>query len=570
LLALGVIGCSSKGTRGGPLVCDQGSICRDSDCDTICDIYEGDDSRDTDHDGIPDYLDTDSDNDGISDRDEAGDDDPRTPPVDRNQDGIPDYLDPNYPLRAGHVDASVSAPPPPADAGVDAGNDAGLNALCPSDQLVTSACQTDERGATACDGLDNDCDGRVDNDNLCACQRGEVRGCFLGPPGLRHVGACEDGTQLCEGEAAPHWGPCSGGALPQPERCDHLDNDCNGCRDDIAGCASTLSCPPPGDPRIPDAKPFNPYELDAKRFYPGTDVMSYRWLIRGSPCDRLFAALDPNATAQSGEQSFRLLDPNAAHTQVLFSLSGAYAVTLIISTPSGQLRCDWVVHVRAPGLRIELCWDKTGPRAQNEADAVDLDLHLGKYGQTSGFSQPDDCYWQTCSGIATPWSYPPTSPLSDCTGSQAQNYAVYQALGFCPNPRLDTDNRLNARSRAAYLTENINLDDGLPGDRFRVAVQYSANVRSDAADSDAGQSLDITTHPLVNIYCSGELQATLGGDPEQSGDAEELSLSRPGQLWRAVDITLLASGCTLSPLSDPRLGHGYWVTEFDYSYEGGP
>jgi hypothetical protein len=95
-------------------------------------------------------------------------------------------------------------------------------------------------------------------------------------------------------------------------------------------------------------------------------------------------------------------------------------------------------------------------------------------------------------------------------------------------------------------------------------------VRSDAADGDAGSALEITTHPLVNVYCAGELQATLGGDPEQSGDAEELDLSRPGQLWRAVDITLLESGCSLTPLSDPKLGHGYWVTQFDSSYEGGP
>jgi hypothetical protein len=143
-------------------------------------------------------------------------------------------------------------------------------------------------------------------------------------------------------------------------------------------------------------------------------------------------------------------------------------------------------------------------------------------------------------------------------------------LGFCPNPRLDTDNRLEASSRAAYLTENINLDDPQPGDRFRIAVQYSANTLSDAAEDDAGPTHQITTHPLLNIYCAGELQATLGGDPEQSGDAEELSLSHPGQLWRAADITFLESGCVLAPLSDPNLGKGYWVSESGSSYEGNP
>lgn len=50
--------------------------CIDSDEDTICDQAEGKaERRDTDGDGTPDYLDTDSDNDGIADSVEAGDTD---------------------------------------------------------------------------------------------------------------------------------------------------------------------------------------------------------------------------------------------------------------------------------------------------------------------------------------------------------------------------------------------------------------------------------------------------------------------------------------------------------------
>ncbi|MBU1238557.1 MSCRAMM family adhesin SdrC [Myxococcota bacterium] len=68
--------------------------CVDTDKDTICDSEEGrSENRDTDHDGIPDYLDTDSDGDGINDATEAGDADESTPPVDSDFDGIPDYLD---------------------------------------------------------------------------------------------------------------------------------------------------------------------------------------------------------------------------------------------------------------------------------------------------------------------------------------------------------------------------------------------------------------------------------------------------------------------------------------------
>ena len=69
----------------------------DSDEDGIPDIIEvGDDQldpKDTDDDGIPDYLDPDSDNDTIPDVVEVLDD--PTNPVDTDNDGVPDYLDTN-------------------------------------------------------------------------------------------------------------------------------------------------------------------------------------------------------------------------------------------------------------------------------------------------------------------------------------------------------------------------------------------------------------------------------------------------------------------------------------------
>ena len=51
------------------------------------------DAIDTDGDGIPDVLDTDSDNDGISDKDEAGITEDGGRPADTDNDGTPDYLD---------------------------------------------------------------------------------------------------------------------------------------------------------------------------------------------------------------------------------------------------------------------------------------------------------------------------------------------------------------------------------------------------------------------------------------------------------------------------------------------
>ena len=61
------------------------------------DIYDRDEGAftdvDTDGDTHCDYLDYDADGDGIPDCEEAGDDDPDTPPVDTDQDTIPDFQD---------------------------------------------------------------------------------------------------------------------------------------------------------------------------------------------------------------------------------------------------------------------------------------------------------------------------------------------------------------------------------------------------------------------------------------------------------------------------------------------
>jgi hypothetical protein len=66
----------------------------DDDGDTISNFHEGKASSvDTDTDGTKDYLDTDSDGDGILDKDEAGDTNVVTPPRDSDGDGRPDFQD---------------------------------------------------------------------------------------------------------------------------------------------------------------------------------------------------------------------------------------------------------------------------------------------------------------------------------------------------------------------------------------------------------------------------------------------------------------------------------------------
>jgi hypothetical protein len=78
-------------------------------------------------------------------------------------------------------------------------------------------------GSEACDGLDDDCDGDVDDG--CSCSGSQTQDCYPGADATRGVGACSDGVQSCSAGA---WGACEGAVLPTVELCNGIDDDCDG------------------------------------------------------------------------------------------------------------------------------------------------------------------------------------------------------------------------------------------------------------------------------------------------------------------------------------------------------
>jgi hypothetical protein len=355
-------------------------------------------------------------------------------------------------------------------------------------------------------------------------------------PGRDEVGACMRGSQTCEGASEfGTWGDCTGGIFPGPEVCDGLDNDCNGCEDDDPQCCDVLThCPAAGD--LMEAQPFTDYTIDASTFFGGSPIIKWTWSVEGGPCDKL---LKPSQSYKLNNQEVSTV-AGANLPKVVFhpTLSGDYTFTLTVKHADGTIEtCTFIVHVRGPGLRVELCWEKTG--------SADVDLHVHRPGTTTEWTHDnDDCYWNNCKAFdGVDWGLD-NSPLSECEG--APNGDTWTNLGYCRNPRLDIDNISDEG-----IPENINVDTPHDGDTYRVAVHYYGS-----------QGNHVITHPIVNIYCGGTRLGTFGQIPDQlqsfeHGFGVNTDGDEVGPTWRVVDVTThvdatgATTGCDLAPLRDP-------------------
>jgi hypothetical protein len=194
--------------------------------------------------------------------------------------------------------------------------------------------------------------------------------------------------------------------------------------------------------------------------------------------------------------------------------------------------CEAGVPGSGDSLRVELDWDTMGIGFGD----TDLDLHLHNGGSTTDFFTGDDCYYANCTASAwsdVDWGLAPTMDVTACSSAPRGAGARWEDLGYCRNPRLETDliscdPAVTDRDSSRFCAPEVIVIDNPPdGSQYRILVNYY---------SDHG--LVGPTHPTVRIYCGGTLEATYGeGDVglETRGGSGSTSES-----WIVADVGFIA------------------------------
>jgi hypothetical protein len=449
-------------------------------------------------------------------------------------------------------------------------------------------------------GFDDNCNGLVDEG--CACDAvGTTKACYLVPATQTEngvpVGWCatnSKGTVDCaqqQGTRSSSWsGVCRGAQPPYAnDVCSPGDFNCDGKAENPTGesceCqSSAVTCPTAALTTVPYPPASSlPLAVEAGTWFSNPAAVSqatnWKWTVTGGDCDNIlpnptFALYGtPNGTgAPAGTTSTTLGPSGNEHGTVAttlgavaypaFSLSGDYLLSASWDLAGKAYSCSLQIHVRAPGLRAEGCWD-------TEREGDDLDIHMAKingfaatcpatqaWSDLACMTANEDCFYGDCYGDAlgnadtVDWGFA-ASPASACTGWGSQSSGT-----SCGNPRLDRDaNGLSGICDPTVVNpngssatgpfcgpENINLDAPANGDQYALGMRFYTKNGA--------------TNPRMHVavYCDGERVLSAGYDPLTGNNFPQVATAGAdsmGDMWKVGIVTTTVTGGALSCAVSP-------------------